>query len=239
MFQVTENWRTSHTGGAVGLLSVQVDRSQENQAALDQERIALENQLREQFQGVPRAEIRKLPVMNAYAQYYKRFKKSYHLLLQLDSICNKNRSIPHFDPLVQAMFMAEMRSFILTAGHDLDRISGLITLDSASGEETYTMLNGKHTTCKAGDMTTADTRGVICSIIYGQDSRTQIKPDTREVVYVVYVPPMIDDQAVQAHLDDLERLVELAFPGMQRTSKDIYRSGPPDISEENQVAVDQ
>ena len=82
MIQISDNWRSSHPGGAVGLLSVEIDRSQTRKPDLDQERISLENQLREKYGGVPRTEIRQLPLMQDYTQYYKRFKKSYHVLLQ-------------------------------------------------------------------------------------------------------------------------------------------------------------
>ena len=65
--------------------------------------------------------------MREYINYYKRFKKTYHVLLQLESI-NKNKSIPRVDAPVQAMFMAELNSFLLTAGHDLNRIQSPIKI---------------------------------------------------------------------------------------------------------------
>ena len=196
----------------MGLLSLDIDRTEVNQAELDQRRIALEEQLRSQFHDVPRDEIRQLPVMDAYTQYYKRFKKTYHVLLQLDSICNKNRSIPHSEPLVQAMFMVEMDSFILTAGHDLDQIQGQITLESSSGSEAYQNLRGDRVTCKKGDMLMQDSLGTICSIIYGQDQRTSITNDTRRVLYVMYVPPGIDAGQVEKHIRDLESNLMVAVP---------------------------
>lgn len=227
MIQVSDNWRTAHPGGALGLLSMQIDRAQENQAKLDRERLALENQLREQYLDVPRAEIRQLPVMDAYTQYYKRFKKTYHVLLQLDSLCNKQRSIPHTEPLVQAMFMAEMKSFILTAGHDLDLTRGKIHLDSSQGNENYQNLRGDQVTCKAGDMLMSDSQAVICSILYGQDQRTRITQDTRRVLYVMYVPPGIETVTVENHIRDIERNAGLVFPGSKAVERQVIRAGSP------------
>lgn len=227
MIQVSENWRTAHPGGAIGLLSMQIDRRQENQAGLDQERLALENHLREQYRDVPRAKIRQLPVMDAYTQYYKRFKKTYHVLLQLDSLCNKNRSIPHSEPLVQSMFMAEMKSFILTAGHDLDLIESPITLDSSLGDETYQNLRGERVACKAGDMLMVDNQSVICSIIYGQDQRTRITNDTRRVLYVMYVPAGIEAGIVENHILDIEHNVALVFPLSKAIERQLILAGAP------------
>ena len=229
MIHVTDYWRTSHPGGAVGLLSLTVDSSNLASGKLDQKRLALESSLRERFQGVPRAEVRQLPVMYDYTQYYKRFKKSYHVLLQLDSICNKNRSIPHSDALVQAMFMAEMKSFILTAGHDLDKTQGTIKLDSSRGIEVYEILRGEKATCKAGDMLMADSQDVICSVIYGQDKRTCITEDTTNVLYVMYVPPGIAREQIESHLQDLEQNVRLAFPGARTNSQEIIQAAEQEV----------
>jgi DNA/RNA-binding domain of Phe-tRNA-synthetase-like protein len=175
-----------------------------------------------------RSQMRSLPVMDAYTQYYKRFKKTYHLLLQLDSICIKNKPIPQVDLLVQAMFMAELKNFMLTAGHDQEQLQGPVRLDSASGEETYQLINGQPATCKPGDMLTADSIGVFCSIIYGQDKRTRITPQTRLVLYVTYVPPGIEKQLVARHLQDLEENVGLACPGAQVTQREIFHAQPAD-----------
>jgi len=206
---------------------MEIDRSQPQLAELDQKRISLENQLREQYQGVERAEVRQLPVMNDYTQYYKAFKKSYHVLLQLDSICNKNRSIPHSDILVQAMFMAEMKSFILTAGHDLDLTDGPIRLDASHGNEVYTILRGDEVTCKAGDMLMADSQAVICSVLNGQDQRTRITGDTENVLYVMYVPPGIDEEVIKGHILDLEGNVQIAFPHSQTKLRQIILADSP------------
>ena len=221
MIQITDNWRLSHPGGAVGFLSMNIDRSQTQTPDLEQKRLTLEKQLRERYQELERADVRQLPVMYDYTQYYKRFKKSYHILLQLDSICNKHRSIPHSESLVQAMFMAEMKSFILTAGHDLDKTKGSITFDSSLGSETYQNLRGDQVTCKQGDMLMADSQAVICSVIYGQDQRTRITNASTHVLYVMYVPPGIDPGVVEMHTLDLEENVLLVFPGSQANLRQI------------------
>ena len=82
----------------------------------------LESQLRERFAGQTRGDLDQLPVLQAYAAYYKRFKKTYHVQLQLESIAFKGKPIPSVAALVEAMFMAEVKNMLLTAGHDLDAL---------------------------------------------------------------------------------------------------------------------
>ena len=78
---------------------------------------------------------------------FKRFKKTYQVLLQLESIVFKNRSIPKVALLVEVMFMAELKNLLLTAGHDLEVIDMPIKLDVASDKEKYTLLNGQKKNC--------------------------------------------------------------------------------------------
>jgi DNA/RNA-binding domain of Phe-tRNA-synthetase-like protein len=125
------------------------------------------------------------------------------------------------------MFMAEMKSFILTAGHDLDRTLGQIQLDSAQGDETYQNLRGERVTCKAGDMLMSDSQAVICSIIYGQDQRTRITGDTRRVLYVMYVPGGIEAGSVKNHILDIERNAGLVFPHSKAIERQVIQADSP------------
>jgi len=78
-----------------------------------------------------------------YAAYYKRYKKSYHVLGQLESILIKGRSIPPVGAPIEAMFIAEVKNLLLTAGHDLDLIKGTLTVDVATECISYAGLSGK------------------------------------------------------------------------------------------------
>jgi DNA/RNA-binding domain of Phe-tRNA-synthetase-like protein len=113
---------------------------------------------------------------------------------------------------VEAMFMAEVKNMLLTAGHDLDQLQLPVTLNAASGNEQYTLLRGQEQTLKSGDMFMADQVGVISSIIYGPDQRTQINPATRNVLFAVYAPAGIGPEAVQAHLQDIRDYVLVVSP---------------------------
>jgi len=223
MLEVTDALRKALPGAAMGIL---VMRRAGNPAGHPEvaERIEqLEGELRGRF--ADRNALRALPAMAAYEAYYKRFRKTYHVLLQLESVALKGKPIPRAGALVEAMFMAELKSLLLTAGHDLEAIRGPLRLDVARGGERYVMLNGQEQQLKPGDMMVADADGVISCVVYGPDRRTRITPQTRDVLYAVYAPPGIPEDAVRQHLQDLQANVRLAAPAAQVEVLNVYGTG--------------
>jgi len=194
----------------------------ESHAALDKRKEELENQLRARFSDYDRAALKALPTIQAYNAYYKRFKKTYHVQLQLESVIFKGRSIPPMAALVEAMFMAELKNLLLTAGHDLEAVQMPVRLDVAKGGERYIRLNGQEQELKAGDMMMADARGIISCVLYGPDFRTRIIPETRHVLFTVYAPAGIGEQAVYDHLQDIQANVLLVAPEASTESLEVY-----------------
>jgi DNA/RNA-binding domain of Phe-tRNA-synthetase-like protein len=160
--------------------------------------------------------------LQVYGEYYKRFKKTYHVQLQLESIVLKGKSIPTVASLVECMFMAEMKNMLLTAGHDLDKLQLPLTLDVTQGTESYTVMRGENQVVKAGDMMISDGLGIISNIIYGPDGRTQITESTRNVVFTVYVPAGIDEQTIMRHLQDMRDYVMVIAPDAQVELLHVY-----------------
>jgi DNA/RNA-binding domain of Phe-tRNA-synthetase-like protein len=121
------------------------------------------------------------------------------------------------------MFMAEMQDMLLTAGHDLDVLQLPLTLSVATGTEKYTLLRGDEQTLKADDMLISDRQGVISSIIYGPDQRTQITPDTQNVIFTVYAPPGIDEPIVMNHLEHIRDNVLIFAPRAEVELLKVYK----------------
>ena len=151
--------------------------------------------------------------MASYRDYYKQFNKTYHVQHQLESLVFKDRDIPKVAALVEAMFMAELKNLLLTAGHDLNAIEPPLRIDVAKGTESYIRMNGEEQTLKAGDMMISDANGIVSCIIYGPDRRTRIRPDTDRVVFTVYAPPGIEERDVSRHLEDIRENVTVIAPG--------------------------
>jgi DNA/RNA-binding domain of Phe-tRNA-synthetase-like protein len=198
----------------LGILVIRSVGNPNQHKELDRCKLELENNLREKYAGVglDKTYLKNMEPIKTYSDYYKRFKKTYHVLLQLESIVFKNKSIPKVASLVEAMFMAELKNFLLTAGHNLDVVDIPIKLDVASGGEKYILLNGQEKELLSGDMMISDSQGIISSIIYGPDKRTQITPDIQNVLFTVYAPPGIEKSKVFLHLQDIQNYVHIIAP---------------------------
>ena len=212
MLTVTETWKTAYPTASVGILAMRGVANPATCPALEARKAELETELRERFTGKTRADIKALPEFQAYAVYYKRFKKTYHVQLQLESVALQGKSIPSVAALVETMFMGELKNFLLTAVHDLDVVQPPVRIDVADGSESYVTLNGQSQMLKPGDMFIADAVGVLSSIIYGPDTRTQVTAETRNVLFTVYAPEGITPETAQCHLEDTRDLVWLIAP---------------------------
>ncbi len=222
MFEVTSTWKSAYPEAHAGVLALRTVSNPAHHAALESQKTALEEQLRAQFSGQGRAALASHPALRAYGEYYRQFKKTYHIQLQLESIVLKRKSIPSVAALVEAMFMAEMQDMLLTAGHDLDVLQMPLKLDVAAGTEKYTLLRGEEQVLKPGDMMISDQTGVISSIIYGPDKRTQITPVTQNVIFTVYAPPGVDEQKVVEHLQHIKDNVMVFSPQAQVELQEVY-----------------
>src|ERR1700690_1494231 len=205
MFQVSDLWKATYPNAHAGVLITREVINPPHHPDLEKRKAALEEELRARFAGQDRAALLSHPILQAYDAYYRQFKKTYHVQLQLESILFKGKSIPGVAALVEAMFMAEINDLLLTAGHDLDSLHLPLTLDVAQGTETYTLLRGEPQTPKAGDMMIVDGEGIISSVIYGPDQRTQITAPTRNVIFTTYAPSGIREEAVANHLNEIKQ----------------------------------
>jgi DNA/RNA-binding domain of Phe-tRNA-synthetase-like protein len=225
MFQIADAWKAAFPEGHAGVLVVRGAANPPQHAGLDKKKSDLEAELRARFGGLDRPALLNLPALRAYDDYYRRFKKTYHIQLQLESIVFKRKSIPSVAALVEAMFMAEIEDLLLTAGHDLDVLHLPLTLDVAEGTEVYTLLRGDEQILKPGDMFIRDGEGPISSVIYGPDRRTQIRPETRNAIFTAYAPPGIAGEAVEEHLQHILRNIKIFSPGVATEKLEVSGGG--------------
>jgi len=225
MFVVSEAFKATYPTAMAGVLAMRHVVNPESSPALDSRKEDLERALRAHFAGQDAAALKSLPEIQAYNAFYKRFSKTYHVQLQLESVALKGKSIPRVAALVEAMFVAELKNLLLTAGHDLEAVQLPVTLDVADGSQLFTMLNGREQLLKPGDMMIADGQGVISSVLYGPDQRTRIVPATRRVLFTVYAPAGIEEQALRQHLQDIQSNVRLIAPEAETELLEVYGAG--------------
>lgn len=208
----TAEWRAAHPGARIGLLEISGVDNTHASPQLNQRKRETEARLRADYAGFSRADFLALPLIAAYEQYYKRFNKTYHVQLQLESIVLKGKSLPDVSPLVDANFTAEVGTLVLTAGHAVDKLIEPVVIDVSREDDEMTLMNGSTRLIRAGDMIMRDAQGVCCSIIYGQDNRSPITAETRHALYVAYAPAGVPQAAIEAQLSQIEANVRLFAP---------------------------
>ena len=220
--KVTDRWRETFPGGHVGVLLVRNVDNTGDATLLDERKRETESRLREKFAGFSRGDFLELGVLKAYRDYYKPFDQTYHVQGQLESVVRKGKPLPNVSPLVDANFAAELETLVLTAGHDADLLEAPLSIDATQGGETFTQMNGSERLLKPNDMMMSDAQGVVCTILYGQDARTPISPDTRRALYVAYAPSGVPKTLVRGQLEAVHRNILLFAPEAEVEGLDIY-----------------
>ena len=208
----TDAWREAYPGAKIGLLEISGVGNVQPAPALDREKRAIEARLREKYADFSREDFLALPVMGAYHRYYRKFGYTYHVLLQVESVALKGKSLPNVSPLVDANFAAELDTLILTAGHDVALLEVPILIDVARNGDEIVQMNGSRKDVPVGDMLMRDAQGVACTILRGQDNRSPISKATTHVLYVSYVPDGVTEEQTRAQLDAMEKYVRLFVP---------------------------
>ena len=208
----TAAWKERHPGAQMGLLEISGVDNTKPSSALEREKRAIEERLREKYADFSREDFLALPVIEAYHRYYRSFGYTYHILLQLESVVLKGKSLPNVSPLVDANFAAELETLILTAGHDVAQLEAPILIDVAREGDEIIQMNGNRKHVPVGDMLMRDAQSVACAILRGQDNRSPISKATTHVLYVSYVPDGVTEEQVRAQLDAMDTYVRLFAP---------------------------
>lgn len=220
----TERWKLAHPESLVGFLEVTNIELINHSNTLEIHKKVVEVMIREKYKNYTRQEFLSIPVMGAYQRYYKKFSKTYHVLQQVESIVNKNKSLPSVTPLVDSNFISEVDTLILTAGHDVDHLRGSIVLDISVPGDIIPRMKGDQKEILPGDMVMRDDQGVCCSILYGQDSRSIIRSETKHVLFVSYAPAGVPEKLVSGHLDEIFNNILLFSPFAKIEQKKMISS---------------
>ncbi|QHQ63473.1 hypothetical protein Ana3638_24080 [Anaerocolumna sedimenticola] len=210
MFQFDKNIENSNSGVKMGFLIM--SRVSSANPYKEEETAEFISVLRNKFGRLDRKELKKLNPIGTYAAYYKKFGYSYPVLAQLESVVQGKKSLDAESALLQVMFISELDSMLLTAGHDLAELQLPLLLKSATGAESYQSISGKEVKTVNGDLMLCDSIGTISSILRGPDYRSRITASTSDVLFSTYAPPGIDESYIKAHLEKLESRIKALSP---------------------------
>lgn len=222
MLILEDEWEKLYPGASIGMMTVSKVRNPKYHEALEKKKAELIESLQLTFKA--KADLFAYESIQIYAAYYKHYKKTYHVVSQMESLIFKNRSIPCVATLVEAMFMAELNNGLLTAGHDVDTMKFPLKIGVSTGKESYQGISGKKQTTKQGDMIMYDREGVISSILCGPDDRTKIMENTTNCAFIVYMPAGIKQCAIEKHFDEIIENIRLFAPEVIVESRNIYKA---------------
>ena len=132
-----------------------------------------------------------------YFRYFRKFKKTYPVMMQFESFFLKGRPFPEDEYLNAVAFLTELRTLILLGSHDADRVEGDIVFYNETAKTPFTGMIKDDCHSYPGDMTGRDDWGIIISMIAGADNRTCLHEDTRNVLYLIFGVPETSDEEIE------------------------------------------
>jgi len=209
LLTISENLKELYPDAKFGMLVMKNVKNLHTDPRFSEIKASVQNELLNKYPDFNRKEFVKTEPICFYKNYYKKFKKTYPVQLELESVVLKGKSIPNVSTLVEAMFTAELKNLLLTAGHDLDKINFPLTLSLADGSENFTGISCKDQSLAKNDMMLSDETSVISSILSGPDYRTRITDNTKNALFYTYIPSGISDDAILRHLKDISNYISI------------------------------
>ena len=157
-----------------------------------------------------------------YTQYFKRLKKTYPVLLQMESVLLKEKDLRSSSLAVEVMFLAEVKSGLLVAGHDPSRLSGDYVLKLARGDEKFKIVSGQSRQLKEDDIFMADGRHILSSVLEGQDYQSRLTEKSERALYCVYGLGGVGSEQLEKFFLDLRHYIQTAFPAAQVGEYSIF-----------------
>ncbi len=149
---------------------------------------------------------------NVYFRFFKKFKKTYPVMMQLESFLLKGRPFPNENPITAIPFLAELETQQLLGTHDVDRVEGGVQLFAGTEKAPFPGMRGEEVHTYPGDFCGRDDKGIIFSMIAGADERTCVRETSTHVFYPAFGVAGQPVAALDAVLDRLEVYVKTLAP---------------------------
>ena len=158
---------------------------------------------------------------NPYFHFFKKFKKTYPVMMQFESFLLKDRPFPIQNPVTAVPFLVELQTQALSGTHDADHIEGPLKLFLGTEKAPFVGLRGEEVHTYPGDVCGMDNGGIILSMIAGADNRTCTNPNSRHVVYPVFGTPGMPADTLKPSLERLRNNVSILAPFAEMQSQTV------------------
>ena len=149
---------------------------------------------------------------NPYFRFFRKFKKTYPVMQQFETVMFKGRPFPEEDPVTAVPFLLELTTFVLSGTHDIDRIDGPLTIFTPDAKLPFDGMRGDSTHTYPNDICGRDETGIIFSMIAGADARTCARQTSRHVFYPVFGVPGQDPAALRPMQERLAEYARILAP---------------------------
>lgn len=149
---------------------------------------------------------------NPWSRYFKKYKKSYPIMMQLESYLLKGRPFSMGRPVNEVAFLTELETGALLGTHDVERIQGPLEVFCDTEKTPYIGLRGDQVHTYPGDISGRDGAGIILNMIAGADGRTCLRPESRHVAYMVFAPTGMEREVLEELLDRLSTYAAVLCP---------------------------
>ena len=149
---------------------------------------------------------------NPYFRYFRKFKKSYPVMMQVESFLLKDRPFKEDNYINCIPFLSELKNYVLLGSHDADRIIGDVILFSDTEKTPFIGVGNRDVHSYPNDITAKDDKGIIFSMISGADDRTCLHDDTKHVIYIIFGVPGISDDDIIDVKNQLTSYINVLAP---------------------------
>ena len=81
---------------------------------------------------------------NPYFRFFRKFKKTYPVMQQFETVMFKGRPFPEDVPVTALPFLLELTTFVLSGTHDIDRIDGPLTIFTPDAKLPFDGMRGAY-----------------------------------------------------------------------------------------------
>lgn len=152
---------------------------------------------------------------NPYFRFFKKFKKTYPVMQQFESVLFKGRPFPEGNPAATLPFLAEICTQVLSGAHDIDCLDGPLTIFTPDSRLPFDGMRAESTHTYPNDVCGRDGSGIIFSMIAGADKRTCVHPDSRHIFYPVFGTPDTPPALILSTLDRIVSYVQVLAPAAE------------------------
>lgn len=156
-----------------------------------------------------------------YFRYFRKFKKTFPVMMQVESFLLKDRPYPEGKYVNSVAFLTELKTRGLMGTHDEDKVIGDLVFYGETEKTDFPSLHGEVAHSYPGDATGKDDGGIIISMIAGADDRTCLNENSRNALYFAFGTPGMSEDVLNGYLDQLEVYAKTLAPTAETNRKMI------------------